>query len=90
MHRLEHPMPINQVGEIAYQPAALMECIRLQVDPPVCNRCWHEITPQNFGQVSAVGYAPSPSRFEFIECTACTTVRARDAETTLFWIQHQR
>jgi len=44
--------------------------------------------PQNFGQVSVVGYTPSPSRFEFIECTACTTVHARDAETTLFWMQH--
>jgi hypothetical protein len=90
MPRLEHTMPINQVGEIAYQPAAPMAGIRLQADPPVCNRCWHEITPQNFGQVSVVGYAPSPSRFEFIECTACTTVRVRDAETTLFWMQHQR
>jgi hypothetical protein len=83
-------MPINQVGEIAYEPAARMEGIRLQGDPPVCNRCWHEITPQNFGQVSVVGSAPSPSRFEFIECTACTPVRARDAETTLFWRQHHR
>jgi len=88
MHHLEHTMPINQVGEIAYQPGAPMEGIRLQANPPVCNRCWHEITPQNLGQVSVVGSTPSPSRFEFIECTACTTVRARDAETTLFWMQH--
>ena len=45
MHHLEHTMPINQVGEIAYQPAAPMEGIRWQADPPVCNRCWHEIPP---------------------------------------------
>jgi len=48
MHRLEHTMPINQVGEIAYQPAAPMEGIRWQADPPVCNRCWHEIPPPEF------------------------------------------
>ena len=83
-------MPINQVGEIAYQRAAPTGGLRLQADPPVCNRCWHEITPQNLGQISVVGSAPSPSRFEFIECTACTMVRAHDAETTLFWRQHHR
>jgi hypothetical protein len=83
-------MPINHIGEIAYQPASPTGGIRLQADPPVCNRCWHEITPQNFGQVFVVGQTPSLSRFEFIECTACTTVRAGDPEATLFWIQHQR
>ena len=83
-------MPINQVGEIAYQRAAPTGGLRLQADPPVCNRCWHEITPQNFGQVSVVGYAPAPSRFEFIECTTCTTVCAREREQTVFWGQHQR
>jgi hypothetical protein len=83
-------MPISRIGEIAYQPASLMGGIQLQTNPPVCNRCWYEITPQNLGRVSVVGHAPSPSRFEFIECTACTTVRAREAETALFWVQHQR
>jgi hypothetical protein len=83
-------MPISHVGEIAYQPAAPTDDIRLQANPPVCNRCWYEITPQNFGRVSVVGHAPSLSRFEYIECTACTTVRAHDPETTLFWVQHQR
>src|SRR3989442_12793221 len=42
-------MPISRVGEIAYQPAAPPGGIRLQANPPVCNRCWHEITPQKFG-----------------------------------------
>jgi hypothetical protein len=90
IHLLEDPMPISHVGEIAYQPASPTGGIRLQANPPVCNRCWHEITPQNFGRASVVGQAPSPSRFEFIECTGCTTVRARAPETTLFWVQHQR
>jgi hypothetical protein len=83
-------MPISHVGEIAYQPASPRGGIRLQANPPVCNRCWREITPQNFGRASVVGQALSPSHFEFIECTGCTTVRARDPETTLFWVQHQR
>jgi len=83
-------MPISYVGEIAYQPASSPGGTRLQANPPVCNRCWYEITPQNFGRASVVGQALSPSRFEFIECTACTTVRTRDPERTLFWVQHQR
>ncbi len=83
-------MPISRVGEIAYQPASPPGGIRLQANPPVCNHCWHEITPQNFGRASVVGQAPSPGRFEFIECTACTVVHARDPERTLFWVQHQR
>ena len=82
-------MPINHVGEIAYQPASPTGGIRLQANPPVCNRCWHEITPQNFGQASIVGYAHFSSRFEFIECIACTTVRAGDPEQTHFWGQHR-
>ena len=89
MHRLENMMPISQRAEIAYQPAAPTGGIRLQADPPVCNRCWHEITPQNFGQASVVGQAPFPGRFEFIECTACTPVRARYPDMTRFWGQHQ-
>jgi len=75
---------------MAYQPASPTGGIRLQANPPVCNRCWHEMTPQNVGQASVVGYAHSSSRFEFIESTACTTVRARESEQTLFWGQHQR
>ena len=90
IHLLENPMPISRVGEIAYQPASPTGGTRLQANPPVCNRCWHEITPQNFGRASVVGQAPSPGRFEFIECIACTTVRARDPERTRFWVQHQR
>ena len=81
-------MPISQRAEIAYQPAAPTGGIRLQADPPVCNRCWHAITPQNFGQASVVGHAPIPGRFEFIECTACTPVRAPHPERTHFWGQH--
>jgi hypothetical protein len=81
-------MPISHVGEIAYQLASPLGEIRLQANPPVCNRCWHEITPHNFGRASVVGQAPFPGRFEFIECIACTAVRARDAEKTLFWGQH--
>jgi hypothetical protein len=83
-------MPISRVGEIAYQPASPTGGTRLQANPPVCNRCWHEITRQNFGQASVVGQALSPGRFEFIECTACTTVRAHAPARMLFWIQHQR
>ena len=90
MYRLENLMPINHVCEIAYEPAAPMGGVRLQANPPVCNRCWYEITPPNFGQASVVGYAHAASRFEFIECTACTTVRACEPEQTLFWRQHQR
>ena len=83
-------MPINYVCEIAYEPVAPMGGVRLQADPPVCNRCWYEITPQNFGQASVVGYAYSSSRFEFIECTACTTVRAYAPAQTRFWGRRQR
>ena len=83
-------MPLNHVGEIAYEPAAPPGGIRLQANPPVCNPCWYEITPQNLGQASVVGSAHSSSRFEFIEYTACTTVRAREPEQTLFRGQHQR
>ena len=82
-------MPISYMGEIAYQLATPTGGIRLQANPPVCNRCWHKITPQNFGQASVVGSAHSSSRFEYIECTACTTVRADDPEATFFWEQHQ-
>ena len=82
-------MPINHVGEIAYEPAAPLGGIRLQANPPVCNRGWYEITPQNLGQASVVGSAHSSSRFEFIECTACTRVRVGDPEQTLFWGQHR-
>jgi len=83
-------MPINRVGEIAYEPATPTGGIQLQANPPVCNRCWDEITPQNFGQASVVGSAYAARRFEFIECTACTTVRAHAPEQTFFWGQHQR
>ena len=83
-------MPISHAGEIAYQPASPTGGTRLQANPPVCNRCWHAITPRNFGRVSVVGQAPFPGRFEFIECTACTTVRARVPERMRFWVQHQR
>jgi hypothetical protein len=87
---LENLMPINHICEIAYEPAAPTGGIRLQANPPVCNRCWYEITPQNFGQASVVGSAHFSSRFEFIECTVCTTVRAGEPEQTRFWAQHQR
>jgi len=83
-------MPINPVGEVQYQHASPTGGIRFQANPPVCNRCWHEITPHNFGQASVVGQAPSPGRFEFIECTACTTVRDRGPGVTMFWARHQR
>src|SRR5262245_12597848 len=44
LHRLENLMPINHVGKIAYEPAAPPGDIWLQANPPVCNRCWDEIT----------------------------------------------
>jgi hypothetical protein len=83
-------MPLNAVGEVAYQPAPSTRGIRVQANPPVCNRCWREITPHNFGCATVVGEAPYPGRFEFIECTMCTPVRDRGAAVTLFWAQHQR
>ena len=83
-------MPISRRGDMAYQPASPTGGIRLQADPPVCNRCWHAITPQTFGQVSVVGQVPFPGRFEFIECTACAPVRARLPERTRFWGRHHR
>ena len=83
-------MPISSFGEIAYQGAPPMGGIWFQSNPPVCNRCWREITRQNFGCVTVVGDVPFPGRFEFIECTACTAVRDRDPEVTLFWARHQR
>jgi hypothetical protein len=82
-------MPLNSVCEVAYQPVPAAGGIRFQANPPVCNRCWREITRQNFGCVTVVGEAPFPGRFEFIECTACTAVRACGPEVTLFWAQHQ-
>ncbi len=83
-------MPLNAVGEVAYQPVAATGGIRFQANPPVCNRCWREITPHNFACVTVVGEAPYPGRFEFIECTACTTVRDHGSRVALFWAQHQR
>jgi hypothetical protein len=83
-------MPLNPVGEVAYQHAPPPGDIRLQANPPVCNRCWREITRQNFGRASAVGDAPHPGRFEFIECTVCTTVRDWSPGVTRFWARHQR
>jgi len=83
-------MPINPVGEVQYQHASPTGGIRFQANPPVCNRCWREITPRNFGCASVVGEAPLPSRFEFIECTACTTVRDRGPGVTMFWARHPR
>ena len=83
-------MPLNPVGEVAYTSVPATGGIRFQANPPVCNRCWREITRQNFGCVTVVGDVPFPGRFEFIECTACTTVRAREPEQTLFRGQHQR
>jgi len=83
-------MPLSSRGEIAYQPVPPTGEIRFQANPPICNRCWREITRQNFGQASVVGDAPHPGRFEFIECTACTTVRDRRPGVTLFWARHQR
>ena len=82
-------MPISSVGEIAYQLALPLGGIRFQANPPVCNRCWREITRQNFGCVTVVGEAPHPGRFEFIECTTCTPVRDPSPGVTLFWARHQ-
>jgi hypothetical protein len=82
-------MPLNSVCEVAYQPVPAAGGIRFQANPPVCNRCWREITRQNFGCVTVVGEAPFPGRFEFIECTECTAVRACGPEVTLFWARHQ-
>jgi hypothetical protein len=90
MHLLENTIPLSPRGKIAYQPAPPTGEIRFQANPPVCNRCWREINPQNFGCVTVVGEAPRPGRFEFIECTACTTVRDRGPGVTLFWALHQR
>ena len=83
-------MPLSSMCEIAYQPAPPTGGIRFQANPPMCNRCWREVTRQNFGCVTVVGTAPHPGRFEFIECTTCTTVRDRGPGVTLFWAQHQR
>ena len=82
-------MPLNPVCEVAYQPVPAAGGIRFQANPPVCNRCWREITRQNFGRVTVVGEAPFPGRFEFIECTECTALRDRGLEVTLFWARHQ-
>jgi hypothetical protein len=82
-------MPISSVGEIAYQFAPPMGGIRFQANPPVCNRCWREITRQNFGCATVVGEAPHLGRFEFIECTTCTPVRDPSPGVTLFWARHQ-
>jgi hypothetical protein len=83
-------MPLNPVGEVAYTSVPAPGGIRVQANPPVCNRCWREITRQNFGCVTVVGDVPFPGRFEFIECTACTAVRDCGPEVTLFWARHQR
>jgi hypothetical protein len=48
MYLLENRMPINRVGEIAYEPATPPGDLWLQAHPPVCNRCWDAITPPEF------------------------------------------
>jgi hypothetical protein len=82
-------MPLTPQGEIAYQPARPTAGIRLQANPPVCNRCWQTITRQNLACTSVVGAAHTVGRFEFIECTTCTTVRDDGSSVTCFWTRHQ-
>ena len=90
LHLVENTMPLSAGGEIAYQGAPPMGGIRLRANPPVCNRCWREITRQHFGCATVVGAAPHPGHFEFIECIACTPVRDPRPGVTLFWTRHQR
>jgi hypothetical protein len=54
-------MPLSPMGEIAYQPAPPTGGIRLQANPPVCNRCWREVYPAEFG-VCHRGGRGAPSR----------------------------
>lgn len=83
-------MPLNATGEIPYQPASIPDAMQCQVDPPVCNLCWQEITRQNLGWVSVVQNTHTRGRFECIECTTCTATRAGGSSITVFWARHTR
>jgi hypothetical protein len=79
-------MPLNAEGEIQYiemQKAA----IRYQADPPVCNCCKQDITRESFGWMYWEGHARG--KFEFIECRACTMMRAGGQALRLF-LKHHR
>ena len=81
-------MPLSSAGEIPYHHARMEGGIQFQANPPMCNRCWQEITRQNVGRTSVVHNAYTHGRFEFIECTACTAACVGTALLTQFWTQH--
>jgi hypothetical protein len=69
-------MPLNIAGEVEYKVVSIIETVRFQADPPVCNVCKQEITRQNFGFSCVESNQLSLQTFEYIECTACTPMRA--------------
>jgi hypothetical protein len=81
-------MSLNTAGEIAYQSAALAEGLQVQTDPPVCNRCWRTMTPENFAWASVVSNSHTHGRFEFIECMQCTPTGAGVLAYALFRACH--
>jgi hypothetical protein len=69
-------MPLDTAGKIEYKEVPKSGGVRLQADPPVCNVCQQEITRQNFGFAGVESTRRIQETFEFIECTACTLIRA--------------
>jgi len=80
-------MPLNAEGEIQYIDTHT-EAIRYQADPPLCNRCHQEITRENFGWMFLEGGGRRQGPFEFIECRACTMLRATGQSLRRFLEHH--
>jgi hypothetical protein len=80
-------MPLNAVGEIEYTDTQ-QGGVQYQADPPMCNRCLQEITRENFGWMFLEGGGRRQGPFEFIECRACTMMRAAGQSLRLFLKHH--
>lgn len=80
-------MPLNAEGEIQYIDTQ-KEGIRYQADPPLCNRCHQAITRENFGWMFLEGGGRLQGPFEFIECRACTMLRAAGQSLRRFLEHH--
>jgi hypothetical protein len=69
-------MPLNTAGQIEYKAVSMIGAVQFQADPPVCNVCEQEVTRRNFGAACVESRGRTQAKFEFVECTACTRMRA--------------
>jgi hypothetical protein len=81
-------MPLNTAGQIEYKAISMIGTVRFQADPPVCNVCQQKITRKNFGFSCVESIGRTQEAFEYIECTACTPMRAGGDTLRRFVEQH--